>query len=313
MLYSALSEFPILAIASIGFYISLRFLQFPDLTVDASFMLGMSVLGLSLKNGYHNEMSALIMAPIVGAIVGMITGFLHTSRHLSINKFLSGMLVAFATYSVCFRMCGQADLSLYEYRSGLFLFQIFDGMPFLVEPLALTILVIMVWFSTQRLLNTPYGLAIRTAGHRPDILRVSGLNPNSFVVLGLAFSNAIVAVAGWLNAVVNRNVSLKNFGIVINVLAACLIGDFILHVVTSLFVKRRRRQTQSIFIILLSPIIGAFVYSLIKSFVIKVLSGQLTITVTTDLQLVIALCIVLAILAGKQIGRGDILMDKEGI
>jgi len=39
MLYSALSEFPILAIAAIGFYISLRFIQFPDLTVDASFML----------------------------------------------------------------------------------------------------------------------------------------------------------------------------------------------------------------------------------------------------------------------------------
>jgi len=84
----------------------------------------MSIVGLLLRSGSSNVIPALIIAPILGAIAGAVTGFLHSSRHLGINKFLSGMLVAFAAYSICFRMCGRADLSLYEYRNNIFFIQI---------------------------------------------------------------------------------------------------------------------------------------------------------------------------------------------
>ncbi len=313
MLYSAISEFPILAIAALGFYISLRFLCFPDLTVDASFMFGMSVVGLSLRQGASSELSALFFAPILGAIVGMITGLLHTSKYLKMNKFLSGMLVAFASYSICYRMCGQADISLFQYRSQLILFRIFEGTHIFVEPIVLSILVFGIWLGIQRLMNSPFGLALRTAGHRSEVLQVSGLNPKHFVILGLAFSNAIIAVAGWLNATINRNVSLKNFGMIINVLASCLIGDFLLHMLIGLFSKSARSRKRSVFFLLLSPIVGAFAYSLIKSFVIKILSGQLRITLTTDLQLIIALVIMLVAMAGKQFNGFDQNDDEGGI
>lgn len=311
MIYSALSEFPILAIAAIGFYISLRFLRFPDLTVDASFMFGMSIVGLTITSNASNEIPSLFIAPILGAIVGMITGFLHTSKYLGLNKFLSGMLVAFASYSICYRMCGQADLSLFEFQSRFLIFQFFKDTSLYIEPLGLSSVAILVWLTIQRLLNSPFGMAIRTAGYRPDVLKVSGYNPKTFIILGLSFSNAIIAIAGWLDASVNRNVSLKNFGMVINVLAACLIGDFLRYLILGLVGKKYAHLKNSTLVYLSSPVIGALAYSFIKSFVIKILSGQLVITITTDLQFIIALSIILAILAAKRL-KTEIDIDNNG-
>jgi len=313
MWYSALCEFPVLAIAAIGFYISLRFLRFPDLTVDASFMLGMSAVGMMLRGGSSNELPGFVVAPILGAIAGAVTGFLYTSKHLTINKFLSGMLVAFAAYSVCFRMCGRADLSLFEYRHNIILYRIFAPLPLYAEPLGLLVLVALAWVVAHRLMNTPFGLALRTAGHQPDVLEVSGINSKLYIVLGLAFSNGIIACAGALDAVSNRNVSLRNFGMVVNVLAACLIGDFLRRVVSELVGFSRKSQTPSTTAILFSPLVGALAYCLIKSLVIRILSGQLTITITTDLQFVVALSIVLSILAAKRLRSPAESRGEEGM
>jgi ABC-type uncharacterized transport system permease subunit len=172
----------------------------------------------------------------------------------------------------------------------------------IVEVIAVSVFTVIMYCVVSRLLDTPFGLAIRSVGQRPSILTVSGYNSKLFLIIGLAFANAIVAIAGWLEAVTSRNISLKNFGIVINVLAAVLLGDFIRHMVFAILPRKWRHATNWLRFMLLSPLAGALVYSMIRSFVIKVLTGQFVITITTDLQFIIALCIILSIFAGKMLG-----------
>lgn len=303
MIYSALSEFPILALASMGFYISFRFLRFPDLTVDAAFMFGMSAVGMTVGGGNSNELIALFLAPFFGFFVGVLTGVLYTSPGIQMNKFLAGMIVAFGSYSICFRMCGAANLSLFQFRENLLVNRIFADTNIYVEPLALSSVVILLWFILQRVLNTTFGLALRTTGHRQSIVTVGGFSSNAVLILGLGFANALVAIAGWLDATSNTNVSLKNFGLIVHVLAACLIGDFIRYLISAVFKNQRPWLFRHVGMLLISPLLGALAYCLIQSFVIRILSGELRATVTTDFQFIIAICIIAVITIGKRLNN----------
>lgn len=78
-LFGAVESGMIYAIMALGVYLSFRILDFPDLTVDGSFVTGAAVAALSIVNGVP-PVIASVLAAVAGFIAGCLTGILHTDR-----------------------------------------------------------------------------------------------------------------------------------------------------------------------------------------------------------------------------------------
>lgn len=93
----------IYAIMALGVYITFRVLDFPDLTVDGSFVTGAAVAATMIFFGYH-PLLATAVAIVIGFVAGCITGLLHTKG--KINPLLAGILMMIALYSINLRIMG---------------------------------------------------------------------------------------------------------------------------------------------------------------------------------------------------------------
>ena len=109
----------IYSIMVMGVYITYKILDFPDMSVDATFPLGgfiFAAFSLS-KNGFFgitNPFIGLILAVIGGMIAGYLTGALHV--YLKINGLLSGILVMTGFYSINSRIVGVPNVFISSER-----------------------------------------------------------------------------------------------------------------------------------------------------------------------------------------------------
>ena len=94
------------ALMALGVYLSFRILDFPDLTVDGSFVTGGAVAATMIVSGVH-PIYATCSAILAGFIAGCVTGILHTKG--KINPLLSGILMMIALYSINLRIMGRAN------------------------------------------------------------------------------------------------------------------------------------------------------------------------------------------------------------
>src|SRR5690625_5264983 len=108
-LFGAVETGAIYAIMALGVYLTFRILDFPDLTVDGSFVTGAAVAAIAIMNGV-SPILATILAILAGFLAGCVTGVLHTKG--KINPLLSGILMMIALYSINLRIMGQPNLSL---------------------------------------------------------------------------------------------------------------------------------------------------------------------------------------------------------
>src|SRR5690606_30109688 len=108
-LFGAVESGAIYASMALGVYLTFRVLDFPDLTVDGSFVTGAAVASISIMNGLP-PLLGTILGALAGFIAGCITGVLHTKG--KINALLSGILMMIALYSINLRIMGQPTLSL---------------------------------------------------------------------------------------------------------------------------------------------------------------------------------------------------------
>src|SRR5690625_6411984 len=108
-LFGAVESGAIYAIMALGVYLSFRVLDFPDLTVDGSFVTGAAVAAVSIMSGVPPIIATLLGA-LSGFLAGCITGVLHTKG--KINALLSGILMMIALYSINLRIMGFPQLSL---------------------------------------------------------------------------------------------------------------------------------------------------------------------------------------------------------
>lgn len=102
-LFGSVEQGIIYAIMALGVYLTFRVLDFPDLTVDGSFVTGAGTAAMMIVLGY-NPILATLVATIAGFIAGCMTGILHTKG--KINPLLSGILMMIALYSINLRIMG---------------------------------------------------------------------------------------------------------------------------------------------------------------------------------------------------------------
>jgi putative ABC transport system permease protein len=208
---------------ALGVYITFRLLDIADLTVDGSFTSGGAAAVVLILAGWPSW-AALIMAALVGLLAGLVTGLLHTK--LGIPAILAGILTQFALYSINLHIMGGwkgiANLAVNPDKYALIITSRSVPRAILIGLfLAAVIIAVLYWY-----FGTEQGSAIRATGSNPAMSRAQGININNMKVLGLALSNAMVALAGGLLSQYQgfSDINMGRGSIVIG-LAAVIIGE----------------------------------------------------------------------------------------
>ncbi|MCI7194615.1 ABC transporter permease [Acidaminococcus fermentans] len=255
LLLPTVSQGLLWSLLALGVYITFRVLDIADLTVEGSFPLGASV-AVTLLVKDVNPVTAILAAALAGGVAGVVTGLLHTK--LRIPALLAGILTMIALYSVNLRIMGKANVSLLGKETAFTLVESTLGVAYSQAVLLVGILscllfsVLMYWF-----FGTEIGAAIRATGYNPQMIRAQGVDTNIMLLIGLFFSNALVAVAGALVAQSNGFADVgMGVGTIVIGLASVIIGEV-------LFGTRSFKNS------LISVILGSIVYRLVIAIVLQ--------------------------------------------
>lgn len=255
LLLPTVSQGLLWSLLALGVYITFRVLDIADMTVEGSFPLGASV-AVTLLVKDVNPVTAILAAALAGGLAGVVTGLLHTK--LRIPALLAGILTMIALYSVNLRIMGKANVSLLGKETAFTLVESTLGVAYSQAVLLVGILscllfsVLMYWF-----FGTEIGAAIRATGYNPQMIRAQGVDTNIMLLIGLFFSNALVAVAGALVAQSNGFADVgMGVGTIVIGLASVIIGEV-------LFGTRSFKNS------LISVILGSIVYRLVIAIVLQ--------------------------------------------
>ncbi|OSI12290.1 ABC transporter permease [Neisseria canis] len=272
------------ALVALGVLLSFRILDFPDLTADGSFPLGAFSCAVCMVAGI-NPLLAVGIGFLAGALSGVITAWLHV--RLGILQLLAGIIVMTALYSVNLRIGGAPNIPLLGSGTVFDLFAPFIGSGMWQNSAVLLGFVLLVKFALDWFFSTETGLAMRATGANPRMARAQGISTGNMVLLGMALSNGLIAMAGALFAqlVGGADVS-AGLGTIVFGLAAVILGEALL-------------PSKNIWLVTLSVILGSVIYRLF----IMVAMGSETLSglglQTQDLNLVTSVLVVLVLMLPK--------------
>jgi putative ABC transport system permease protein len=216
------------ALVAFGVYLSFRVLDFPDLTADGSFPLGGAVAATLIVNGWP-PLVATAIAVLAGGAAGFCTAYLNVQ--FKILNLLASILTMIALYSVNLRIMGQPNVSLLGQPTILTPLQGWlDQLPvWLAPPCVMLAIVVVVKWLLDWFFKTEIGLAMRATGANPDMARAQGINTDRMILLGMALSNGLIALAGALFAQVNGFADVTmGVGTIVFGLAAVIVGETML-------------------------------------------------------------------------------------
>ncbi len=310
-LFGSVEQGIIYAIMALGVYLTFRVLDFPDLTVDGSFVTGAATAATMIVLGY-NPILATLVATVAGFIAGCMTGILHTKG--KINPLLSGILMMIALYSINLRIMGITSdtgvtrpnipllntdtvFSMFDsFWSNLGIDSVFSsaltamGLKSVPSTWGILVLMLIVTFIIKLIvdwfLKTEVGLAIRATGDNKRMIRSFSANTDSLIILGLGISNAMVALAGALIAQYTKFADVGlGIGMIVVGLASVIIGEAIFG-------------TKSIVRTTFAVVAGAIVYRLIYALALRV--GWLD---TGDMKLITAIIVILALVIPQLLNK----------
>ncbi|HOB61193.1 MAG TPA: ABC transporter permease [Candidatus Competibacteraceae bacterium] len=214
-------------LVALGVYLSFRVLQFPDLTVDGSFPLGAAVAATLIVHSV-NPWLATLAAAAAGALAGLTTAWLHL--RLGILHLLASILTMIALYSINLRIMGRPNIALLGEPTVLSPLQDGSIPSYVLTPLAFAVAVFALKWLLDRFLNAEVGLALRATGANPRMARAQGIRTERAILLGLALSNALVALAGALFAQSQGSADVTlGVGVIVVGLAAVIGGEALLN------------------------------------------------------------------------------------
>lgn len=283
-----LEEGLIYGIMAMGVYISYSVLDFPDLSVDGTFPLGMCVTAVLILNGV-NPLLACLAAFVCGALAGCVTGFLHVK--LKITDLLSGILVMTAMWSVNLVITNGTSILPYYNKPTLFnsglagLFK--DGSLHVWRIVIISLFaVIIVKILMDLYLKTKSGLLLRAAGDNNQFVTSLSRSPGRMKVIGLAIGNGCTALAGSILGQQTESADInRGTGMVVMGLASVIIG-------MSIFKKVKFMKPTTM------VVLGAIVYR-----ICLVVAMQLGLP-TNFLKLLMAALFVVALVSNNFFSKG---------
>ena len=298
-IFGSIEAGAIYALMALGVYLSFRILDFPDLTVDGSFVTGAAVAAVLIVGG-TNPFLATFIALVCGFLAGCLTGLLHTKG--KINPLLSGILMMIALYSINLRIMGKSTVPLLAEETVITkLIAFWQGLgidraiavmipSFVPKTWGILILMLILSFIVKILidlfLKTDLGLAIRATGNNETMIRSFSADTDLLKILGLGLSNALVAFSGALIAQYNGFSDVgMGIGMIIIGLASVIIGEAIFG-------------AKSIVRATLAVIGGAIFYRIIVTLALRVEFLE-----TGDMKLITAFIVVCALILPKLIDK----------
>ena len=296
------------SLLAMGYYVSYTILDFPDLTVEGTFLSGAVVFGLLITHGV-NAWLALLLSFLFGAACGALTGFLHVKLH--IRPLLCGILVSTALISLNlvavsagmmgdFR--GEATSTINYGRSAATLHNVLPAnlIPARVGGIGLRDLILFLCiallfkFLLDAFLSTKRGLLLRATGNNAQFVTTLSEDAGNNKILGLAIGNGFAAVSGALYSHISGNVNQSmGLGTVVIGLASLIIGLSVFHKL-----HRMRATTKAI--------LGAIIYQFCL-----VAVNKLGVPTAYN-KFVMAGLFVLALIFSEKIKRKNAKTDKGG-
>jgi putative tryptophan/tyrosine transport system permease protein len=268
----------IYGLVALGVFLSFRVLSFPDLTVDGSFPLGAAVAASAITAGLDPYLGTLL-ALVAGALAGLVTAVLNV--RFGILHLLASILTMIALFSINLRIMGRPNIALLTEETVLTpLAPLGIWMPVL-KVLVVGVVVLVVALLLIRFLASDYGLAMRATGANPRMAQAQGVETGSAILVGMALSNALVALAGALFAQTAgfADISIGTGTIVVG-LAAVIVGETLL-------------PARHIAIVVLACLFGSILYRLAVALALN--SDVLGLT-ASDLNLVTAVLVGIALI-----------------
>ncbi|MDN5343282.1 MAG: putative tryptophan/tyrosine transport system permease protein [Oceanotoga sp.] len=299
----------IMAIVSVGVFVSFRVIDMPDLTPDGSYVTGAAVSVILMYSGIP-----WFLCVFLGAFFAGVSGFFTALivNKLKVNSLLASILIMTMLYSVNIRIMDAPNLPVPDggnYSSekiiqesnklddllGDFDFQ--DGIDvqekqeikkvtlsplkrnnrFLVLFLILcgSLIILYILFKTE------FGIALRGFGGNKEGIKNLGMNPNILSSFGMFFSNFLAGLGGAIFASYAgfSDVNMGT-GIVVTSLASIIIGEILIGKLNFAF---------NIF----APVIGAIIYQFLLAVAMKY--GYAIGFKSSDMKLLTALFIILVI------------------
>jgi putative ABC transport system permease protein len=212
---------------ALGVYLTLRVLNFADITVDGSFALGGGSAALLLSQQVAAPL-ALLAAVALGALAGTVTGLIHT--RLGVNDLFAGILTTTGLYSITLRLMGRSNIPLTDLKLAV------SNLPqlgFAADGqwlIALLVVVLGLIGLLALWLATDMGLALRAIGNNPVMARANGISTRRGLTLGIAAGNGLVALAGALVAMYQGFADVTmGIGSLILGLGAVIVGESVLR------------------------------------------------------------------------------------
>ncbi len=267
----------IFGLVALGVYLSFRILQFPDLTVDGSFPLGAAVSAVLIVGAGVNPFLATGVACVAGAAAGLLTAWLNV--RLKILHLLASILTMIALYSINLRIMGRPNIALLGESTVFSPLDALGVSPYMTVPAALLVLVVAAKLAMDWFLSSEVGLAMRATGANARMARAQGINTDFYTLLGMAISNALVALAGSLFAQSQGAADVTmGVGVIVVGLAAVIGGEAVI-------------LPRTIFLATLACVTGSLLYRLA---VALALNAEFIGLKAQDLNLITALLVAAA-------------------
>ena len=219
-------------IMAIGVYLTYRILDIADLTVDGTICTGAAVCTMMMISGQSPWLS-ILCAMLAGALAGVVTGVLHIG--LGIPAILAGILTQMALWSVNLKVLGKANQAISARNTTVILSQM--NIPGALGVLAVTVIICIALL--YLFFGTELGCAIRATGCNPVMSRAQGINTSCMNIIGLAISNALVALSGALLCQYQGYTDINmGRGAVVIGLAAVVIGEAVVKRISPNFAVR---------------------------------------------------------------------------
>ena len=285
ILKAALENGLIWGLLVLGVYLSYRVLDLADLGIEGTFPFGACLVALLIYKGVP-PLVATFCAVIGGSLVGVLTGVLHAK--FKIPAILAGIITMTGLWSINLFILGLskefgATLANLTIKDTIFV----DFTNLLINNLSfgsvvlwkyigrLCIVGVSVFISFVGIyyfFGTTLGMSVRATGINGRMARAQGINTKNMIILGLAISNALVALSGALLAqrLSTATVDMGRGTIVIG-LAAIIIGE-------AIFRKRDFKRS------LISVLVGSIIYQLLEAVAVE-------LQVDNYLKLVVAIII----------------------
>ena len=276
-------------IVTLGIFISFRVLNVPDLSVEGSIVTGAAVATMMVIAGFH-PLLALAGSTVAGGLAGTVTGLLHT--RLKIPALLSGILTMTALYSINIRIMDSPNVPLL--RQDTIMTPFIDmGLTRDYSIIFIGLIAVVLVIAVQRwFLTTEFGSALRATGNNPDMSTAQGINTKTMKLVGLAFANALVGLAGGLLAQYQgfADVSM-GLGAIVIALASLIIGEVIFG-------------RSSLLRSMIAVVLGAIVYRIIIAMVLE--AGM----AASDLRLFTAITVAIALWLPAARGQIDAISRR---